>query len=132
MDNPSIEPSFAICHSASFSSYLSITIKKNKLFKEEKFQITNRYQLQWRKYAVQSTLYISVTIKKTCYSNYKIGINYNEENKLFKVQKRCVFLILRKWSFTLHGSRIKFKVLQNFIKKNIFYKNMRQIKGILL
>ena len=54
MDNPSIEPRFAICHSASFSSYLSITIKKNKLFKEEKFKL-------------------------------QIGINYNEENMLFKV-----------------------------------------------
>ena len=40
-------------------------MKKNKLFKGEKFQV-------------------------------QIGINYNEENNLFKVQKRCVFLILHK------------------------------------
>ena len=35
-------------------------------------------------------------MKKMSYSKYKIGINYNEENKLFKVQKRCVFLSLHK------------------------------------
>ena len=57
MNNPSIESHFAICQSASFSSQLSITMKKNKLFKEEKFKV-------------------------------QIGINYNEENKLFKVQNR--------------------------------------------
>ena len=27
-------------------------------------------------------------MKKISYSKYKIGINYNEENKLFKVQNR--------------------------------------------
>ena len=55
MNNPSIESHFAICHVASFSSPLSITMKRNKLFKEEKFKV-------------------------------QIGINYNEENKLFIVQ----------------------------------------------
>ena len=57
MNNPSTESHFAICHSASFSSQLSIAMKKNKLFKEEKFKV-------------------------------QIGINYNEENKLFEVQSR--------------------------------------------
>ena len=33
-------------------------------------------------------------MKKINYSKYETGIPYNEENKLFKVQKRCVFLIL--------------------------------------
>ena len=61
MKNHSIESHFTISHSASFFSHLTITMKKNKLFKEEKFKIQNRYELQ-------------------------------EENKLFKVQKRCVFL----------------------------------------
>ena len=66
MNNYSIESHFTICHTASFSSQLSITLKKNKLFKEEKFKVQNRY--------------------------------YNEENNLFKVQKRCDFLSLHKWS----------------------------------
>ena len=44
-----------ICHSASLSSQLSITMKKKKLFREKKFKAS-------------------------------IGINYNEENKLFKAQ----------------------------------------------
>ena len=35
-------------------------------------------------------------MKKISYSKYKIGINYNEENKLFKEKKRYVFLILYK------------------------------------
>ena len=35
-------------------------------------------------------------MKKTSYSKYKIGINYDKVNKLFKVQKKCVFLILHK------------------------------------
>ena len=35
-------------------------------------------------------------MKKISYSKYKIGISYNEESKVFKVQKRCVFLILHK------------------------------------
>ena len=35
-------------------------------------------------------------MKKISYSKYKIGISYNKENKIFKVQKRCVFLILHK------------------------------------
>ena len=61
MNNHSIESHFNIYHSASFSSHLSITMRKNKLFTEEKFKVQNRYQLQ-------------------------------EENKLFKIQKRCVFL----------------------------------------
>ena len=65
MYNPSIESHFAVCYSASFSSQLSIEMKKNKLLKEEKFKVQK-------------------------------GIKYNEENKLFKVQKRCVFLILQK------------------------------------
>ena len=46
-------------------------MKKSRLFKEEIFSKFNRYQLQW---------------KKISYSKFKIGINYNEENKLFKVQ----------------------------------------------
>ena len=37
----------------------------------------------------------------------KIGINCNEENKLFKVQKRCVFLSLHKWSCSLDFPRTK-------------------------
>ena len=45
------------CHSASFYSQLSITMKKSKLFKEEKFKV-------------------------------QIDINYNKENKLFKVQNK--------------------------------------------
>ena len=65
MYNPSIESHFAVCYSASFSSQLSIEMKKNKLLKEEKFKVQK-------------------------------GIKYNEENKLFKVQKKCVFLILHK------------------------------------
>ena len=58
MNNPSIESHFVICHSASFASQLSITMKKNKLFKEEKFK-----------------LQIGI--------NYN---DYNDENMLFKVQ----------------------------------------------
>ena len=65
MYNLSIESHFAVCYSASFSSQLSIAMKKNKLLKEEKFKVQK-------------------------------GIKYNEENKLFKVKKKCVFLILRK------------------------------------
>ena len=30
---------------------------------------------------------LSITMKKISYSKYKIGINYNEENKLFKEEK---------------------------------------------
>ena len=71
MYNPSIESLFAICYSASFSLQLSIAMKKNKLFKEEKFKVQK-------------------------------VIKYNEENKLFKVQKRCVLLILHKWSRSLY------------------------------
>ena len=29
----------------------------------------------------------SITMTKIIYSKYKIGINYDEENKLFKVQR---------------------------------------------
>ena len=57
VNNPSIESLSAICHSASFRSQLSITVKKNKLSKEKKLKV-------------------------------QIGINYNEKNKLFKVQNR--------------------------------------------
>ena len=71
MYNPSIESHFAVCYSASFSSQLSIEMKKNKLLKEEKFKVQK-------------------------------GIKYNEENKLFKVQKKCVFLILHKWSCSFY------------------------------
>ena len=55
-------------------------MKKNKLFKEEKFkvQIGTNYNEENKLFKVQ------------------IGINYDEENKLFKVQKRCVSLILHK------------------------------------
>ena len=86
MNNPSIESHFAICHIASFSSQLSITMKRNKLFKEEKFKVQ---------------IGISYN-EEISYSKYKIDINYNKENKLFKVQKRCVFLILHKWSCSLY------------------------------
>ena len=80
MNNPSIESHFAICHSASFSSQLPIAMKKNKLFKEEKFKVQRgiNYNEENKLFKVQ------------------IGIKYSEENKLFKVQKRCVFLILHK------------------------------------
>ena len=44
VNNYSIEAHFTISHSASFSSHVSITMKKNKLFKEEKFKVENRYQ----------------------------------------------------------------------------------------
>ena len=55
-------------------------MKRNKLFKEEKFKVQ---------------IGISCN-EEISYSKYKIDINYNKENKLFKVQKRCVFLILHK------------------------------------
>ena len=86
MNNPSIESHFTICHSASFSSQLSIAMKKNKLFKEEKFKVQRgiNYNEENKLFKVQ------------------IGIKYSEENKLFKVQKRCVFLILHKWSCSLY------------------------------
>ena len=32
----------------------------------------------------------------------QIGINYNEEDKLIKLQKKCVFLIVHKWHFSLY------------------------------
>ena len=35
-------------------------------------------------------------MKKINYSKYKTGINYNEGNNLFKVQKRYVFVSLHK------------------------------------
>ena len=35
-------------------------------------------------------------MKKTGYSEYKTGINYNKENKLFKAQERGAFLSLHK------------------------------------
>ena len=83
MNNHSTESHFAICHSASFSSQLSITMNKNKLFKEKNFKVQicincneenkfcklqNRYQLHRRKYAIQSTKLVSVTMKKISYS----------------------------------------------------------------
>ena len=46
LNNDSIKSRFTICHSASFSSQVSITMEKNKLFKEEKFKVQNKYQLQ--------------------------------------------------------------------------------------
>ena len=49
-------------------------MKKNKLFKEEKFKV-------------------------------QTGINYNEENKLFKVQKMYGLLILHKWICSLTDIR---------------------------
>ena len=39
---------------------------------------------------------VSVTMKKITYSKYKTGINYTDENKLFKAKKRCVSLSLPK------------------------------------
>ena len=74
MNNHSIESYFTICCSASFSSQLSITMKENKL------------QIQRKK--IRSTKQVSIIMKKISYSKYKIGINYNEGNNLFKVQKR--------------------------------------------
>ena len=57
--------------------------KKYKSIKEEKFKVQNRYQLQLTN--------ISQSKKKN--SKYKTGIDYSEENnKLFKVQKKCVVL----------------------------------------
>ena len=35
-------------------------------------------------------------MKKISYSKYKIAIHYNDANKFFKVQKRCVFISLHK------------------------------------
>ena len=45
---------------------------------------------------IQSTKQLSITMKKISYLKYKTGINYNEENNLFKVHKRYVFLSLHK------------------------------------
>ena len=55
-------------------------MKKNKIFKEEKFkvQIGINYNEENKLFKVQ------------------IDINYDEENKLFKVQEMCVFIILHK------------------------------------
>ena len=50
------------------------------------------YQLQWRK--------TSYSKKKN--SKYKTSINYNKQNNLFKVQNKCVFLSLHKWSCSLY------------------------------
>ena len=41
-------------------------------------------------------------MNKTDYSKYKIGISYNEENELFKVQKRFLFMILQKSNCSLY------------------------------
>ena len=72
MRKHSIESHFAIRHSAS---------------------VFHSYQLQWRKTSYskkKNSKYkkVSITMKKISYSKYKIGISYNKENKLFKVQKR--------------------------------------------
>ena len=45
-------------------------------------------------------------MKKTGYSEYKTGINYNKENKLFKAQERCAFLSLDKWSSSLYTDHL--------------------------
>ena len=63
-----------MCHSASFSSHLSITMKKKQVIQRRK---------------IQSTKQVSITVKKISYSKDKAGINYNEENKLFKVLEVC-------------------------------------------
>ena len=58
MNNHSIESRYVICYSASFSSVINYNEEKQVIFKEEKFKVV------------------------------QIGINYNEENKLLKVQNR--------------------------------------------
>ena len=50
MNNHSIESYFTICHSASFSSQVSITMKKNKLFKQENNQSTKQVSITMTKY----------------------------------------------------------------------------------
>ena len=50
-----------------FSSHLSIIMKKNKLFKKEKFKVQIGINYN----------------EENGYSKYKTNINYNEENKLF-------------------------------------------------
>ena len=57
LSNHSVVSHFTIYHSASFSSQLSITRKKNKIFTEEKFKAQNRYQLRWRKYVIVQNRY---------------------------------------------------------------------------
>ena len=49
------------------------------------------YQLQWKK--------TSYSKKKN--SKYKTGVNYSEENKLFKVQESCVPKFTQVTLFTL-------------------------------
>ena len=58
MNNHSIESHYVISYSASFSSVINYNEEKQVIFKEEKFKVV------------------------------QIGINYNEENKLLKVQNR--------------------------------------------
>ena len=52
-------------------------------------------------YSASFSWQLSIEMKKNKFlkeEKFKVqkGIKYNEENKLFKVQKRCVFLILHK------------------------------------
>ena len=92
MNNHSTESHFTIYHSASVSSRLSLTMKKKKVFQRRKIQITKQ---------------VSITIKKLGYSKYKTDINSSEENKLFKVQKRCLLLSLQKWNCSFYTPRTK-------------------------
>ena len=58
-------------------------------------------------------------MKKISYSKYKKGISYNEENKLFKVQKVCVPNFTQVKLFTLQT------LLPVFTNKCSFYPSSR-------
>ena len=69
VNNHSIESYFTICHSASFSSQVSITMMKNKLFKLENNQSTKQVSITMKKNKLfkrnnnQSTKQVSITIQ---------------------------------------------------------------------
>ena len=106
MNNHSIESYFTICHSASFSSKVSITMMKNKLFKLENDQSTKQVSNTMKKNELfkcennQSTNQVSITMR-----NSKIVTCNLAKNKLtLRDLPRPQSLNYRTPFFTVHPS----------------------------
>ena len=107
VNNHSIESYITMCGGASFSSKVSGTIKKNKLFKPDTNQSKKQVSITMKKSKLfklrnsQSTKQVSITKKKIIYSKSSEGIHSTVNAILVLLYRSC---------YQIHGGLIMVQI----------------------
>ena len=124
MNNHSIESCFTMCYSASFSSDVSVTMKKNKSFKLEN-KVQKRYQLQWRKISYSNWKRIKVqNLTKVKHTLSILQIYWKYASKVYLKYTSSILEAYYKYSSSIIKVYFKYTSTCWMTEEEVYFKSI--------